>query len=901
MKKATTPLLFAFAAVALALSSWWWLRGDDAVPLPIEPPAAPQAIASAVVTATPQPAGGPTIASANSPERTAAVDATAAAGKAEPTVSYDILLVDAETHQPVAEAEACWLDDAAGEKYRASLRSSGDDFDGDGERIARTFGSTARSDRDGRLRLALPRSGAMVVARAGDRYGVAHVGGNAPPPADGYRLLLARDESLSVRVLDAGGQPAARVRVGLAVHVEGYEPSVGSYNHLAHTDGQGLATFSHVQQYRTLAYGPAKGRSIAAFVVGIAIHGLAVPPLVVDATRPLPQQPLELRLPLTGALRIRFHLAGARLEALDSVRVHAGPAGDSAANNQAASAPVDGDGFAHLPWLPAGVTLFAAPLGADVSFVGDAEVPPLVVGACRTHEVDIAQTAVVLRGRLLDVNGAPMAGVGVRVDFQTDELGGSGGVQTNASGLFLHSMRRPKSKAPLALKKFELVPFERQDLRLSLPPRELQLGVNELGDLRFGDDPLVCGGRLDGYEAVGFGVQLQLEREEFQRRTGALAWRSLRDPRVGVGRDGRFAARGALPPGRYRLVVTTRDYLPVAPIEFRLGQDDLVVPMRTGARLAVRCLVPPSTDAHFLLLDLVGGPPRDVVPDAADSYFGPADNRRGHGQPRADGAIDYQWSAVEAGSYTLQVSLRGRSGVLHEVADVVMPPPAAGDPRLMALDLCGVVRTVEVRLLDVAGQPLSPDGYAFVQPQSSADLWSGCYLDEHTRTVLLPTGAQQLLVVNEGFRPTSQLVPAEVTRCDVRCERWPQVELSLAPGTVVPAGCELFVHPVRSQPSATQRYEAGSARGRSSSGGLDNLLQSTGEPARFRSGTERSSVPVGDEPVGLYVALRCGDRQQRLKLVAPAQIVAGAPVTITLDADELAAAAAALAKADKAK
>jgi hypothetical protein len=589
------------------------------------------------------------------------------------------------------------------------------------------------------------------------------------------------------------------------------------------------------------------------------------------------------------------------LEASYSVEVHAGPAGDSAAKNQAASAPVDGDGFAHLPWLPAGVPLFAAPSGIAVGFVDEVEVPPLVVGACRTHEVDVAQMAVVLRGRLLDANGAPMANTVAMVDFQADELSGSYAVQTNASGVFLGSMRRPQSKATLALTRFELTPFPRQDLRLSLPPRELQVGLNELGDLRVGGESLVCGGRLDGYEADGPGAQLQIEQEDVQGGTRAVAWRSLHELKVGLGRDGRFAARGSLAPGRYRLVVASRDHLPVAPIEFRPGQDDLVVPMRTGASLAVRCLAPTATDTHFLLLDLVGGPPRDFVPAGADSIFGPADNRRGHGHVRADGALDYRWSAVEPGTYTLQVSLRGRPGVLHEVADVVLPLPAAGDPRLLALDLRAVVRTVELRLLDVAGQPVSPDGGAFLQPQASADLWSGCILDEYSRTVLLPTGAQQLLVVNEGFRPTSLLVPAEVTQCDVRCEPWPRVELSLAPGTKIPDGCEIVAYLPGAPSSQARRYQAGSAIGRSRSGGLDGLLQPSGGPARLRPGSERSSVAVGDGPVGLYVVLRCGDLHQQLKLVMPAQIVAGAPVTITLDADELAAAAAALAAPERAK
>jgi hypothetical protein len=84
-------------------------------------------------------------------------------------------------------------------------------------------------------------------------------------------------------------------------------------------------------------------------------------------------------------------------------------------------------------------------------------------------------------------------------------------------------------------------------------------------------------------------------------------------------------------------------------------------------------------------------------------------------------------------------------------------------------------------------------------------------------------------------------------------------------------------------------------------GDIEGLLQPNLSVAVLRRGTASATVVVGDGPSVLSMKLQRGDRHQRLQRFTPGEVVAGAPVTITLDADELAAAAAALAAPEKAK
>ena len=894
MKKARETLWLSLVALVLLLSLWWWSRGDDAVPLPAEPPS--------IVNKVAPTAAVPANTRAPEPERSAAVDAAAPTPKAAATATFDILVVDAATQQPVADAEAFWSDATTRERVKQLPKEQARELWESQERMAQQFGRRARSDRDGRLRVVADKQGCQVFARAGDRYGELAIYANNPPPEGGHRLLLARDEQLRVRVLDAAGQPAERVRVGLSFGTEASSGANPSHDTYAFTDAAGMATLAHLQQLRVSHSGPDASHATTGCVVGIAIPGLPAPQVVVEPSKPLPTEPIELRLPPTGSLRVRCTVAGAPVHGLDTVRVYGGSKGDGGDHNRGIHERVDDDGWAWFRWLPADVPLFAKPWGTNVPFLDSKEVPALAIGEVRELRIDFANEALVLRGRLLDPDGVPMANTGLLLNYGLGTGGGSVGLLTDDRGVFVHVSRKPKSdKETWPLERFELMPLGRQELSLALPPRELHAGINELGDLHFGGEPLVCGGRLDGFETKLYGAWLVLEQEAADRSTGAVRWRSLVQPKVGLGEDGVFMARGRIEPGRYRLRITAREYLPVAPIEFALGQGDLVVPMREAASLQCECLLPADTDRRLLAFDLVGGPARRWIPEDEERNGIPADNRRASVGGSDAAAATCRWLAVEPGIYTLRVTLRGSSEPLLEVADVAVPLPAGGDPRLQPLDLRASLRHVDLRLLDARGQDLSRAAMVFVQPQADPQRWCGARVSGRPAKLPLPMRAQTILVASEGCRPTTAVVPADVVEFAMRVDPWPRVEIALADPAVIPEGLQLSIHaqPAASRRSGSYAFPQGGSR---QSGDLAGLFRPEAGSVVLRRDAPGATVVVGDDgPATLVCYLRRGDRYRRLARCTPNEVVAGAPVTITLDAAEIAAAAAALAEPENAR
>jgi hypothetical protein len=276
-----------------------------------------------------------------------------------------------------------------------------------------------------------------------------------------------------------------------------------------------------------------------------------------------------------------------------------------------------------------------------------------------------------------------------------------------------------------------------------------------------------------------------------------------------------------------------------------------------------------------------------------------AEHRRGSVYPLPDDVAGVRWFGVEPGTYTLRVALLGWAEPLLEVPGVVVPAPDPTDPRLSPLDLRGVSRLVTLQLLDAAATEILRDGFALPVPQAEPEQWVGTLLHHGNVRVLLPKQAARLLVVNQGWRPASIVVPAEVTQFTVRFDAWPRLEVGVADGMTLPEGCELHVTARALRPQADGTF--GSSAGVGPLGEVEGLLQPGLSEAVLRRGAPSGSVVVGDGPSTLSLQLHCGDRHQRLQRFTPGEVVAGAPVTITLDADELAAAAAALAAPERAK
>lgn len=889
MKKAS--LLLLFAALAL-LSLWWWQRGDELTPVPADQPSAPPAVANVPAT----PAMTPASDAANPPGRTAA-DASAASSEVAAADGrfYDVLVVDEASQQPIAGAEVWIVDEAVRARYGTLPLDEYRVLSREPDALAERFGRTARSDANGRLRLFASKKGVSLHGRNGGRYGRLRIAGNAEMPTDGHRLVLVADETLRVLVRDAAGQPAVDVPVDLRRRLADGREGDEVVGNERDTDRDGLVVFRHVQLVRRGEDDWHAKEAVAAFVVLVSIQGLPPVRAVLDASAPLPTEPVELQLPPCGSLSLRLLLAGKPMPEITSIALHAGPAEDSDARNHSWQQPVDAEGWAHFPFVPVQPTLFVLGRGELMLQLPELAVPgPAAPGGAVRHEVELADRTVVLRGRVVDAEGRPLDGrnVPLSVDYEVASSDGMGTLPLTDDGRFLRVILPfrggdPAGEGAIRLARFGLqAEVDGQRLQGKVEPRTLQLGVNDLGDVRLHGDPIVCAGRLVGYAPPPRG-RVGLVVEFARAKADGVRWQPDFTCSSRIADDGTFVVNGKPKQDRLRLLVVGAHLQPVVPVEFTLGQRGIAIPVVVGATLALEASLPTGGILDDLQLMLRGGPADAVVfapPDDGMPFASVPDPRRAQLERRNDETVRATWAGLPPGTYTLCVELPGHGAPLHERPGIVLPAPAGAAP--LALDLREWMRWVQVELRRADGEPLPRQTWAvFPQPQPiGADaMWGGTMKSSLRREILLGRSVRELLVAGDGFVPQRVAVAGDAVVALMR--PWPKLELALAPGTELPAGMQVVASLAPTPavpPGARCRLDSSVRR-------LEKLLLPEVRDDRFVAG--RAAPPIGDGPHRLTTSLQLGSFSLPLTRTTPGEVVAGGLVVVTLDAAEVAAVA----------
>lgn len=885
MKKAS--LLLLFAALAL-LSLWWWQRGDELTPVPAEQPSASPAVTNVPAA----PAVAPASDAANSPGRTAA-DASAASSEVAAADGrfYDVLVVDGASQQPIAGAEVWVVDEAVRARYRTLPADEYRALSREPDALAERFGRTARSDANGRLRLFASKKGVSLHGRHGGRYGRLGIVATREDPPDGHRLVLVADETLRVLVRDAEGRPAVDVPVDLRRRLaDGSERDVVRGDE-RDTDASGLVAFPHVQRVR---HGDDPGyeqEPAAALVVAVAIHGLPPVRAVLDASVPAPAEPVVLQLPACGALSVRFVIRGQSLPGVESVRMHAGPDGVLEAMNQAWTQAVDTDGWAHFPFVPVQPQLFVH-AAAEWRLPDFAVAGPGAPGVVARHEIELADRAIVLRGRVLGADDRPLARVVAQLHYGLTTAAGSGPLRLDDEGRFLcvFAASRPGDAEPpasLELNKFSLqLEVEGTQSRVKAEPRAVQIGINELGDLRVEAEPIACSGRLVG-ATLAAPVRVLLRVEVGRNTASGVQWQPDSACRGRVAADGTFVVNGTPKGDRLRLLVRNAQWLPVAPVEFLLGQRDLTITVADGETLAIECMLPTGDELGDLSLMLRGGPADATVPaEALSPTSRRLDPRLAKLERRSEETVRATWAGLQPGTYTLCVELPGHGAPLHERPGVVLPPPDGAQQA--PLDLREWLRWVRLDARRGDSSPLTDQKWLlFPQPQPLAadSVWGGMVAFGNRDQVLLGRGVSELLVVGEGFAPQRVAVTGDTVTVVVR--PWSSLELALAPGTELPAGTKVQV--MLASPIGVPRNVRFQAGG--SAGNLDRRLQPDDRQLQAAVVDGRATLPIGDGPHRLTTSLQLGNFSLPLTRTTPSEVVAGGLVVVTLDAAEVAAVA----------
>ncbi|MEO0652523.1 MAG: hypothetical protein AAFZ65_17755, partial [Planctomycetota bacterium] len=342
----------------------------------------------------------------------------------------------------------------------------------------------------------------------------------------------------------------------------------------------------------------------------------------------------------------------------------------------------------------------------------------------------VAPTDRALSFQLVDAAGAPLGKAEVGLEFfggvlktLADPQPGEEATVSRPYSVQLEAETDAQGRLTLSVPT-EFVDGERSDgnfgLRLEVgrdgdraraeidPPKPLAMGVNDLGRVVLEPLPLIAAGTVVGQDGqplsrvrldvlgaladLSENVPLFPEEDDEGFEFSALPEGGFRPTSTRTvlhlsgrtDRDGRFVIRGVAEEETLTLQPDEEDLFLAEPFDFRVGSDDLVLPVVAGgwieARLVHRDL--PDLRKHVLV----------QVETAGYSI-------------RSDGS--WRSPLIAPGQHRLTVSMRHPREVLAQVEGILVPPGmAAQDPRLDPLDLTDLLRTLELRVEDPGGAPL---------------------------------------------------------------------------------------------------------------------------------------------------------------------------------------------------
>ncbi len=871
MRSVVVALVALLAAGVLA---WCALREDRVAPVDrsnVED-AATQTATSSTGDAT---ASLDTSQSASSPSSSPARIVDTAPGAPElPAHAHlvDILVVDAATGAPVADAEVVFDGALTSERIAALPHDERNRYLQDREAAARTFGATTRTDAEGVAHVYVAARHAVVHARHGARYGVLHLDATSQGPPHRHRLELRPDRSVTVQVLDASGQPA----IGVPLRIRGSgEDSVrvseaaASVSPVETTAPDGVTTFVHLQNAHALNLLP--NARDATWQVFVAVPGLEHVAAAVDLHVP-PATPIVLRLPPTGAIATRLVAAGRRVGGRDLKLTTEAALDGPNAWNLGWPRKADADGWTRFPHVPLGATfrVLAGHPVASRAFAG-----PVTAGEELRFEFAPGDGVLVLTGRLVDAASAPIRSSSAQVDFDLGIAQGTAVVVTDADGHFTWVVgAKPSGDVALKRLRFTLRSPNAPPTSHAVAPRSLSDAVTDLGDLMLRAPPVVVAGRFE----FGDGVQpipIAFDVERFVAVAGPGQrdrWWRINGIDTSQQRDGSFAVTGEVPARRFRLVFPAYHHLPIEPIEFRFGASDLVIPVDLGASLTAIVLLPAGLprDARGLQGELrpVGNDPPARERLVVDVL---------RGQPERG---ELRWKAIPAGDYVLEIRTSGAANPIATVHDVAVPGPPDGDPRLTAIDLRDRVRVVTLRFGDAVSVVVFP------MPQDPATEWGGIGFSGSELHLLVGADPTHLLVAAREWKPVElRDVRGEV---DVVFERWPEVEIVFEGLDALPP------HVGVTAQFAAQSGDAPRYRVWGHSNDRNELLSAPTIGRTAESGRVR--LPIGNEPrvLRLWLTDEAG-RAQPMRFSLPDVAPSASPVVVRIPPEVLQSALAALA------
>jgi hypothetical protein len=536
--------------------------------------------------------------------------------------------------------------------------------------LASGLGEEHTADERGIVRLPLPEGGLWVSAELGRERGEGRVERGALE----CTIQIAPVRKVEVLTVDQSGNPLAGVQVAIVL------PTAPGWGEIARgVTGSNGRRVLHVDSEAADTIDPAP--ILAPMLVQSEPAGVDVQP------GNLPQDVVRFVIGAHGRVVVRA--VDGRGE-LRRSRGHVGLGADAKRNLDLAPAQAAGpwfdrplvDGEAVFERVGVGIALrtWVEARGFEAA-VADVEGPP-GPGAERLIEVPLLEPRWSVRGRALEEDGEPLGAARVWGWLSVDGARGEQvlGVWTDEQGHFEDRGGTALAGAPAGT----AVELEgardgevarRGFVRLPLPDDE---GVLDLGAIAMSPIGLVASGRV----ALPDGKPVS-NAEVFVVGTSLVGRSSP---------EGLFAISGDAPSASFELVARDWLFLSAPPVPARAGEQNVVVPMRRGARLGGQLLLPADLPAASLRMVV------EVEPDSAGASapWRFEDSHLGVGG-------EFELSPLETGlgrfavglgdtELTLAEGLRLREGELC---------------RLERIDLGARLAMVHLTCVDETGQPLT--------------------------------------------------------------------------------------------------------------------------------------------------------------------------------------------------
>lgn len=592
--------------------------------------------------------------------------------------SLEVIVVDAATDRPIADAEVILLNrfDAIVDpkvSYRRILASELTRISA--SEAAKKFGSRFKTDRSGRV--VIPRVPPMseISAFAERKFGRVDLFGDIPPSAT---IRVVGERTLIVKVVDADNRPVAEMPV-----VAG--PSLG------HFSMSGRPTFEPTVRGKTDASGIARltvsGLNDGAVSIAAALDIAGGESTI--ATEPVadwPDDGITLKKPDTTEVEITVVGTDGRpvedgaVVRLDEHRM-VGPMKEFTTSN---TWSVTKSGKALFPFAQSGIEI-------GVSVVLPHGIPEDFTFKTPSRGGETARFEAKLTGRMIEVTGHVAFTNGddvVNMLLFVQAIDGPG----------QSAVMRPMLTDALGMVKFSILDHGRPTTFVVLaqapgsgPPRQFTVAAKDgersvhIGDILIPPAPFIVAGRVvdtDHEPVKNAEINVQVDHR--------FGDRTRRPARTDA--DGRFKFEGVLPPDTEIAVVATADgFVQDRPFAAKFGADDVHIVMQPAIALKGKLLVDPQVDATQI----------GVTLRKAGAHRLSAE---GHAAtPRSDG--QFSIPGIPEGSYDVfiddGIELREEL-VLSNVAIATR----ATDERLASIDLRGRFEVAAIVAEDPAGRPV---------------------------------------------------------------------------------------------------------------------------------------------------------------------------------------------------